>query len=35
MVGVTFLDIITNIERVADLALNVGQVVIKNNTTKA
>ena len=32
MAGVTFLDILTNMERVSDLALNVAQVVIKNNT---
>lgn len=30
LVGVTFLDILTNMERVADLALNVAQAVIKN-----
>lgn len=34
LVGVVYLDIITNLERVADLALNVAQVVIKNNTNK-
>lgn len=34
MVGVAFLDIITNMERVSDLALNVAQVVIKNNIAK-
>lgn len=34
LVGVVYLDIVTNLERVADLALNVAQVVIKNNTNK-
>ncbi len=34
LVGVVYLDILTNLERVSDLALNVAQVVIKNNTNK-
>lgn len=34
MVGVVYLDILTNMERVSDLALNVAQVVIKNNMSK-
>lgn len=34
MVGVVYLDILTNMERVSDLALNVAQVVIKNKTSK-
>lgn len=34
MVGVVYLDILTNMERVSDLALNVAQVVIKNKMSK-
>lgn len=34
LVGVTYLDILTNMERVSDLALNVAQVVIKNKLSK-
>ncbi|MDO4301348.1 MAG: Na/Pi cotransporter family protein [Clostridia bacterium] len=34
LVGVVYLDILTNLERVSDLALNVAQVVIKNKMSK-
>lgn len=34
LVGVVYLDILTNMERVSDLALNVAQVVIKNKMSK-
>ncbi len=32
LVGVVFLDVLTNLERISDLALNVAQVVIENKT---
>ena len=32
LVGVIYLDIVTNVERISDLALNVAQAVIKNKT---